>query len=134
MEGAGEGGDKTGWVYVYGCARVQLWAGLAKGTVRMDRSAGVHPCIHVWHEHEGKEGEVMGGIESVGVHACACTCIHGYNTAATPCSPTLLPASSPYSPTSSPASLTFCCLPSLCTDLSACLFTLAAPFVAHHLS
>src|SRR5882724_11277721 len=76
----------------------------------------------------------MGGTESVGVIACACTCVHGYNAAAYPCSPTFLPASSHCLPPSPPVSLTFRCLPSLCAHLSACLFTLAAPFVAHPLS
>src|SRR5882724_7653175 len=76
----------------------------------------------------------MGGTESVGVIACACTCVHGYNAAAYPCSPTFLPASSHCLPPSPPVSLTFRCFPSLCAHLSACLFTLAAPFVAHHLS
>jgi len=66
--------------------------------------------------------------------ACACTCVHGYNAAAYPCSPTFLPASSHCLPLSPPVSLTFRCFPSLCAHLSACLFTLAAPFVAHHLS
>ena len=75
----------------------------------------------------------MGGTESVGVLACACTCVHSYNAAAYPCSPTFLPAYSPSSPASSPTSLTFRCLPSLRAHLSACLFTLAAPFVPHHL-
>src|SRR5882724_9195537 len=68
--GLGEGGDRTGWVYVYGCARVQLWAGVAKGTARMDRSVGMHPCIHVLHEE--KAGEAMGRTESVG----NCMCVH----------------------------------------------------------
>ena len=68
MDGAGEGGDRTGWADAYWCEHVQPgvracacvhgWykgetgeavAGLAKGTARMDRSAGVHPCIHVCH-------------------------------------------------------------------------------------
>jgi len=62
----GVGGDRTGWAYAYGCARMQPgergcacvhgWdkgetgeavGGLAKGTAQMDRNAGVHPCIHV---------------------------------------------------------------------------------------
>ena len=76
----------------------------------------------------------MGGKRVWEYLACACTCIHGYNAAAYPCSPTFLPASSHCLPPSPPVSLTFCCLPSLCTHSQPASSPLPPPFVAHHLS